>query len=233
MIYIVHGEDISKSRILVQNQQKKLNAQSRIELDITETTPEEMHEKSHSNDLFGNPPFIVLNITNMGRLNADLFIDVLSKIPHTTTLILLSAKSLPKTNAFIKNADKLKAKTNFNDLIPQGNIFKLVDSIFYKQREKSYSELQKLLSDSVSPFEILPLIFYGLRMVTSAKFNSPSFKKLHDFVKNKSSSQAKLFTAGQLKDIFNKLRELDMKSKLSEIDEEMLIPVVIETVLNS
>jgi len=233
MIYIVHGDDLSKSRILIQNQQKKLNSKSRIEVDITETTPEEIYKKSHSNDLFGNPPFIVLDITNAGRLNLDPFIKILEKIPDTTNLIVLSAKSLSKTNAFIKNAGKLKARTNFNELVPQGSVFKLVDATFYKQRGKAYSELSKLLADSVSPFEIFSLVLYGLRTVSSANFNSPSYKKLHDFVKKKSQSQSKLFTTQQLINIFEELRKIDMKSKLSEIDEEILIPMTVEIVLNS
>jgi len=37
----------------------------------------------------------------------------------------------------------------------------------------------------------------------------------------------------QLISIYENFRRIDMKSKLSEIDEEMLIPMVIETVLNS
>ena len=233
MIYIVHGDDLSKSRALIQNQQKKLNIDSRIELSISDTTPEEIYEKSHSNDLFGNPPFIVLDVTSAGRMNLDNFIEMLEKIPVSTTLIILSGKSLPQTNAFIKNSLKLKAKTNINDLIPTSNTFRLVDALFYKQREKAYLELSKLQNDQVSPFEIFSLIFYGLRNVASAKFNTSSFSKMHDFVKRKSLSQANLYSTNQLIKIFEDLRKLDMKSKLSEIDEELLIPMVIETVLNS
>ncbi len=233
MIYIVHGEDLSKSRILVLNQQKKLNVEKRIELDITNTTPEEIFEKSHSNDLFGNPPFIVLDITSAGRLNVDSFVQVLERVPNTTTLIVLSGKSLSNTNPFIKNASKLKAKTNINELVPQANVFRLIDAIFYRQREKSYLELSKLLLESVSPFEIFSLVSYGLRTVSSAKFNSSSFKKLHDFVKRKSQSQANLFTTHQLINIFEEIRKLDIKSKMGEIDEELLIPMTIEMVLNS
>jgi DNA polymerase III delta subunit len=233
MIYIVHGDDISKSRILIQNQQKKLNIESRIEINLTDITPEEIYERSHSNDLFGNPPFIVLDITSAGRMNMDKYIEMLEKVPAATTIIILSGKSLPQTNAFIKNSSKLRAKINANEIIPQSNIFSFVDAVFYRQREKAYSELSKLLNDRVSPFEILTMFFYGLRTLASAKFNSPAFSRLHDFVKRKALSQANLFTENQIKNIFEELRIIDMKSKLSEIDEELLIPMAIEKVLNS
>lgn len=233
MIYIVHGDDISKSRILIQNQQKKLNLENRIEINIVDTTPDAIYEKSHSNDLFGSPPFIVLDITSAGRLNVDKHIEMLEKAPVAATIIILSGKSLPKTNAFIKNAVRLKAKINANEIVPQSNIFSFVDAVFYKQREKSYLELSKLLKDQISSFEILSMLFYGLRTLSSAKFNTPSFSRLHDFVKRKAQSQANLFTENQIIDIFEQLRILDMKSKLSEISEELLIPMAIEKVINS
>lgn len=233
MIYIVHGDDISKSRILIQNQQKKLNIESRIEMYITEITPEAIYEKSHSNDLFGNPPFIVLDVTSAGRMNMDEYIKMLGKAPIAATIIILSGKSLPQTNTFIKNSVKLKAKINANEIVPQSNIFSFVDAVFYRQREKAYLELSKLLKDQVSSFEILSMFFYGLRTIASAKFSTTSFSRLHDFVKRKALSQANLFTENQIKDIFEQLRIIDTKSKLSEISEELLIPVAIEKVLNS
>ena len=233
MIYIVHGEDLSKSRILIQNQQKKLNAESRIEIDITEVTPEILFEKGCSSDLFGNPPFIVLDVTKAGRLNLEGFLEKIEKIPVSTTIIILSGKSLPKTNIFLKNSQKLKARVNINESLPKSNVFNFVDAVFYKQRDKSYKELSKLLNDGVSPFEIFSMLFYGLRNVSSAKFDSPSFKKMHPFVKSKSQSQSKLFSESELVNFFEEFRKIDMKSKLSEINEELLIPIAIETVLNS
>lgn len=233
MIYIVHGEDLAKSRILIQNQQKKMGVESRIEFEISDITPEALYEKGCSNDLFGNPPFIVLDVTNAGRMDLEPYISKLEKIPEPTTVIILSGKSLSKTNSFIKNTQKLKAKLNINEVAPQSNIFNLVDAVFTKQRDKSYLELAKLIKDQVSAFEIFSMLFYGLRTVASAKLESPSFLKMHEFVKNKSKSQSKQFSQEQLINIFEKFRIIDMKSKLSEIDEELLIPMAIETVLNS
>jgi len=233
MIYIVHGDDLVKSRALILNQQKKLGCESRLEFEISDITPKELLEKSCSNDLFGNQPFIVLDVTNAGRMNLDPYLNVIKKMPPLTTLIILSGKTLSKSNLFIKKSQELKARPNLNEVTPSSNIFNFIDAVFYKQREKAYKELAKLLKDGVSPFEILPMIFYGIRTVASSKFEAPSYKKLHSFVKSKSSSQAKLFTEEQLKNIFEKFRKIDMKSKLSEIDEELLIPMTIEIVLNS
>ena len=77
------------------------------------------------------------------------------------------------------------------------------------------------------------MMFYGLRSISTAKFNSPSYNKTSGFVKNKSRSQSLLFSEEQLINIYEKFRKLDMKSKLSEIDEGVLVPLAIEIVLNS
>jgi len=233
MIYIVHGDDVSKSRLLIQNQQKKMGLESRLELKISEITPTQLLEKSCSRDLFGNPPFIVLDISDAGRMDLSSFIEKMEKIPKDTTLIILSEKELPKSNIFIKNIKNLKAKLNLNEIAPQSNIFNFVDAVFYKQRGKAYQELSKLLKDDVSPFEIFSMLNYGLRTIASAKFESPSYQKMSNFVKRKAYSQSKLFSQEQIAELFEKLREIDMESKLSEIDEDLLIPTTIETVLNS
>jgi len=77
------------------------------------------------------------------------------------------------------------------------------------------------------------MLNYGLRTIASAKFESPSYQKMSGFVKRKAYSQSKLFSQEQIVGLFEKLRKIDMGSKLSEIDEDLLIPTTIETVLNS
>ena len=217
---------------MIQNQQNKCGC-TRQEISVSEVTPESLYEMCCSNDLFGTPPFIVLDISGAGRMNLEPYIEKIEKIPDQTTLVILSNKQLTKTNIFIKNVGTLKAKLNLNELKPQSNIFKFVDSVFYKRREDAYLELSKLINDGVSPFEIMPMMFYGLRSISTAKFNSPSYNKTSGFVKNKSRSQSLLFSEEQLINIYEKFRKLDMKSKLSEIDEGVLVPLAIEIVLNS
>jgi DNA polymerase III delta subunit len=233
MVYIVHGEDLVKSRALILNQQRKLGCESRMEFEISDISPETLFEKVVSNDLFGNPPFIVLDITNAGRSDLKPYLEVIKKSPQTTSLIILSGKTISKSNLFIKNSQALKARETLNEIPPKSNVFNFVDAVFYKQRNKSYTELAKLITNGVSPYEILPMMFYGLRTIASSKFNSPSNKRLHPFVKNKASSQAKLYSENQIKDFFEKFRQIDRKSKLSEIDEDLLIPMTMEIVLHS
>ncbi len=233
MIYLVHGDDFSKSRNLVLNQQKKLNIESKTEINLAETTPEAIFELTHRGDLFGGPAMIVLNISKAGRMNLEPYIKTLEKIPENNTIVILSDKVLSSTNAFIKASVKLNAKVLLNVQIPQGNAFKLADALFNKQREKTYAELTKLLVGDIDPFEIFSALVYGLRNVAFAKFNSPSFAKAKDFIKFKAQSQQKGYSEEQLKNFYDYFRQTDRDAKNGNLDPELMVPLAIEKVLNS
>jgi DNA polymerase III delta subunit len=233
MIYIVHGDDFTKSRNLILNQQNKLGVESRGELDIGDLTPEDFFSHVHSSGLFGEKQFLVLNISKSGRTNLEPFVEKLEKIPENIILIVLSDKILTNSNAFIKKSAGLEAKVIFNQKAPLSSTFKFVDALFYKQRDTAYRELSKLTEDQTDPFEIFSMILWGLRNVTQASFNNQKFFRGKDFIKNKVCSQSKFFTPKSLKQIYGALSNIDRESKVGGIDPELLVPLAVEKVLNS
>ena len=173
MIYIVHGEDTSKSRALILNHQKKLGVATKILLDIKSATPNEVYEKSISNSLFGETPLVVLDVTEAGRGEYKSFIGAIKKIPENTTLIIFSPKSLPKTNVFIANAKDLKAKILENNVFADANIFRFTDVLYSKNRVGTYKELNKLILEEYEPFYIFSMILYGLRNIAKVLWQAP------------------------------------------------------------
>lgn len=233
MIYIVHGEDTSKSRKLIINQQKKLNVEKNQEHSILDVSPEKLNELINSIDLFGEYPFLILNITNTGRSNFEKQVEILEKTPDKTTVIIYSEKALPKTNIFIKNADSLKAKVIDNPLIPEGNVFRFVDAVFSKRRTFAYKELQSLLEEKHDSFELFAQLQYGLRTTMSAKLNTSAHQEAKSFIKAKAENQAKLFTLETLKELYDYYYSLDKKVKIGEISPEMMLTMAVEKVINS
>ena len=233
MIYIVHGDDFTKSRNLVLNQQKNLDVETRTELEIGNLTPEEIYSLTHSSGLFGEGQFLVLNISKAGHTNLDPFIEKLTKIPDNIILIILSDKSLSGTNTFIKNASKLNAKIILNQKVPLSNTFKFIDAVFYKQRDTAYRELSKLTDDRVDSLEIFSMILWGLRNVAQAKFENKKFFSGRDFVKNKANTQSKLFTTESIKSLFSVFSNMDKELKTGGLDVGLLVPMAVEKVLNS
>jgi len=232
MIYLVHGDDYAKSRRLVLNQQKKLSMGLKVERDAADFSPRELYETACSFDIFGNPPFIVFNIPNTKIAESEEYIKIAKKIPDKTVLIILCQKELGRTNAFYKNASKLKAKVVLNNKAQTSNIFKFVDSVFFQNKNSSYEELEKLTDEGNDPFYILSMLLYGLRNITHAKFSTVEFAKKSSFVREKALIQAENFTHQNIKDLFNFMYDVDKKLKTGLINQEIALVYTIEKILN-
>jgi DNA polymerase III delta subunit len=233
MIYIVHGDDYAKSRRLVLNQQKKLALGLRVEKETEDFSPRELYETACSFDIFGNPPFIVLNIPHTKLAEADDYIKVMQKIPKESVLIILCERELGRTNAFYKNAAKLKAKVVLNNQPQTSNIFKFVDSVFFKNKNTAYEELEKLTEEGADTFYLLSMLLYGLRNVAHAKFSTVEFAKKSNFVREKSLAQAEHYTQQDIRDMFNLMYQTDKKLKTGLINQEVALVYTMEKILNT
>lgn len=230
MIYIVHGENLSASRTTILNLQKKLGAESKIEVLLSETNPQNLLEICSSFDIFSKPPFIVLDISLAGRTDLDKYIAVIKKIPTETTLTILTSKALPKTNAFIKTAANLKATVLQSRSFQNSNIFRFADLVFSGNRNATYRELNKLIQDAEDPFYIFSMLLYNLRNIAYAKFNSPSFNKIAPFAKEKSKVTAEKFAQEALIKLYKNFYAMDRDVKSGTILGELLIPLAVERV---
>jgi len=239
MIYIVHGDDLSKSRVLIVNQQKKSNVETKTEVGINDISPTKLVELATSGDLFGNTPFIVLDITNAGKLDLNPYVEKLvglpaqAGLPQKATLIILSAKPLSNTNPFIKNVSKLKAKIIENERKPEGNIFRFIDYLFLKKRKLAYKEAANLSKEGLDPFYIFSMLLYEARNVASVIFDSPKLYKLSPFAKSKAVSHSKSFSEAKIKRLFNDFLTIDKQTKVGEITPDLMLMLAMEKVLNS
>lgn len=232
MIYILHGENLALARSLILNLQKKLNVEERREFGLLDITPSQLLEAVTTFDLFGNPPFVVFDITNMGRTNVDDYIKVLYQVPSPANLIILAAKELTASNAFIKAAPDLKAKVVLSASKPTANVFKFLDSLFSQNRSSAYTELRNLIVSGEDHFYLFSMTLYQLRNIAHAKFNSPRFNKLAPFVKSKAKKLAERFSQEQIKEFYSYFYSLEKDSKTGKISIDVAIPLAVEKVLN-
>jgi DNA polymerase III delta subunit len=233
MIYIVHGEDTSKSRSLILNHQKKLGVPEKVLLDVKSASPNELYERSISTSLFGEAPLIILDVTDAGRSNMEGFIETMKKIPEATTLIVFSTKQLSKTNAFISNAAQLKAKVLENTVFADANIFKFTEVLYSKNRPGTYRELNKLLSEDYDPFYIFSMVLYGIRNLAKVLWSAPSTHKMKPFQLDKNRATLEHFSEDKVKQLFADLYDIEKKAKTGQVPIDMMLTLGIEKVLNS
>ncbi len=232
MIYIVHGDDYPKSRKLIINQQKKLAMGLKTERDISDITPKELYEIACSFDIFGNAPFVVLNIPATKVADSETYVDVMKKIPTETVLIVLCDRELGRTNTFYKSAEELHARVVLNTETQDSNVFKFVDSLFMKNKLAAYDELEKLTQEDTNTFYILSMILYGLRNITHAKYTTVEFAKKSNFVRNKALVQADNFSTQDINELYMFMYDTDKKLKTGLIDSEVALVYTIEQILN-
>jgi DNA polymerase III delta subunit len=77
------------------------------------------------------------------------------------------------------------------------------------------------------------MLLWGLRNVAQAKFGNTNFFKGRDFVRDKSLSQARLYSEDSIKNIYTLFMNMDKDVKTGGIEEAMLIPITVEKMLNS
>lgn len=232
MLFVLHGENIIRSRNAVLGLKGKLGME-KLEFPIGEISAEQLLDTCLSFDIFGTPPFIILNISNAGRMQVTSYVAILSRIPNEAVLVVLAGKTLPKTNPFLKEVEKLGGKIIVSSEKPQSNIFKFLDSVFSRDRTTAYTELRDLLLDDEDPFKLFSMLLYALRNVASAKFIAPNFEKQAPFVRQKSRRQADNFSEHAISNLFKIFYDLDVKSKLGEIPKDILVPLALEEVFKA
>lgn len=232
MIYIVHGDDTSKSRALVLNHQKKLGLESKITLELKNTNTVELLEKCSSTSLFGETPMVVLDISDAGKANMETYFDTIKKIPASTTLVIFSSKPLTKSNIFISKAIEIDAKILENNVFTDANIFKFTDVLFSKNRAATYTELSKLLVEDFDPFYIFTMILFGLRSMAKVLWNAPSVAKMKPFQVSKNMNTLNRFSEQKIKQLYFYLYDIEKRAKTGEVTPEMMLTFAIEKVIN-
>lgn len=230
MIYILHGEDIVSSRQFISKLQEQYKIGSKIEVEILETSPEEIREYVSGVDMFGDAKMVVLDVSKMGRMNADKFIEVIKGVPEDIIFVVLTSKKLSKSNAFTKNSVGIKAKTMLFKGTKKSNIFKFSDLVFEGKKAAAYKELRRLILAGEDPVGIFAMLTYGLRNIAYAELNSPMINKIPPFVKSKVQRQSQAFTEKQILYMYEKFYEMDRDVKSGKLDKELLVPLAIETV---
>ncbi len=229
MIFVLHGENLTEIRKFIINLQNEHNVGSKVELFVEETSPAEFNEAVSSIDMFGGTTMVVLDISKAGRMKLDDYIAVLEKVADEVIVIIVAIKDLTKTNVFIKNSVKLKARVVSFKVSTR--VFKFVDAVFNGNREESYKILRELVLEEEEPIYILSMLIYGLRNIGIAKLESPELNKMAPFIKSKAVAQARKFSEESVKDLYEFFYELDRDVKIGKISPEILVPLAIEKII--
>ena len=231
MIYILHGDNLPKSRDFILDLERSLGDCAKFEFRALDTLSEKIEEVGLSVDMFGRPKLIVIDISGAGRMNLTGYKDVAKRISDYANVVILSGSELTKGNEFIKSSQEIGAKIIINKTPATSNIFAFVDAVVAKNRSLSYLELKNLLLSGEDDIYLLTMLTYGLRNLSYAKFKSEAFSKIPPFAKNKVQSATSKYSEVGIKEIYKYFYDLDLKAKTGGYPDGILVPLAIEKML--
>ena len=120
-----------------------------------------------------------------------------------------------------------------NESLVTGTSFDFVDAVMRKDRINSYKLTHRELDRDKDPFELFALLMYGLRSLAQIKLESPSSSGMNPYVRSKQKNLIGKYTEDGVKDMFKEFYELDLKTKVGEINPEVMLTLAVEKVLNS
>jgi len=105
------------------------------------------------------------------------------------------------------------------------DIFRTIDAIALKDKRKALTLLHKHLEKGDSHLYLLAMIGFQFRNLLAIK--SGARPNLHPYAIRKTIQQAKAFSLEELKKIYRKLFEADLKIKTGQLDPETALDVLI------
>jgi len=235
MIYLLHGENTSASRNNLLSIQKKHSTASdnsidKIELNPLTTTPAQLINTCMYIDMFGSTPFIIFDVSGVGRQNLSPYAEKLDEVPKETILVIYSDKELTKTNPFLIGAQKNKATIIQSPLFKNSNVFRFIDNVYSLKRKQSYMELRNLLNANEDEIYILTMLEYGLRTMAYIKFESKMTLTLSPQMRGRAKATSENFTQENVMKLYDELYRIDKEAKTGEIPTSILLPLTIEKI---
>lgn len=150
-------------------------------------------------------------------------------------LILLTGSDLQLLNSEIEKISNYKNEGTIEEadveILVKGkinsNIFETIEAISGGNKKRAIELFRKQLKSGNDPFYILSMYVFQIRNLlkiedaserTGNQYEVAKIAKLHPFVVQKGISQARFFGREKLKNIFNKLQEIDLKVKTGKAE---------------
>jgi len=114
------------------------------------------------------------------------------------------------------------------------NIFTLIDAVGNRQQKLALKLINDQLNEGLEPMVLLNLLIRHIRLLTMIKDNGESTSDAlarelgqHPFVVKKALAQSRSYTLSQLKKLYQKLLEIEMKLKSSTTDPGLLFDLLV------
>ncbi len=230
MLILLHGENVGASRQALVDLKKNYSADSISVFDGKKFDEDKFARVCETPSMFSDRRLIVIE----GKLPSSTISNQQLAISNDTDLVFWLGEQLKPSNKLFKQVRELDGQIRaFKSAIPK-NVFGFLDALGYKNKEKSFLELHRLLDQGESPVYLLTMIVWQVRNLLRVKLHNDSGSKLkmNPFVLRKAKGQVKDFEEEELVGIFRNLLKAEVKLKTTSLDPVLVLDRVVDRITN-
>jgi DNA polymerase III delta subunit len=225
MAYFLYGSNQKDLKDFIKKYKDKNDFLTK-EFEVSEENLEEILISILSESLFGEKFLYIIDITNSSEETIFSLSKRLKKESkeNSTNVIVQYSDDLISRSKILTSFDGFTYE-NFENEKPE--IYKLVDLIISGNLKEVYTEITRLGISNVDEIHIFNLVVSGFRSIEYFCLDLDQKKSVLPFKKNFYEKLSGRYTASEIKNISQKLFEMDLKFKTGELTEDMVLTSLI------
>jgi DNA polymerase III delta subunit len=230
MLYLLHGENVGASRQALVDLKKNYAADSISVFDTKKFDEDEFARVCETPSLLSDRRLIVVE----GKLPQSAISNQQLTISNATDVVFWLGEEVKPSNKLFKLVKSAGGQIrHFRPTIPK-HVFGFLDALGYKNKQKSFLELHRLLDQGESSIYLLTMIAWQMRNLLRVKlYNGGGPKpKAAPFVLRKAKSQVKNFEEEELVEVFHKLLEAEIALKTTPQEPKLVLDMLVKTIVN-
>ena len=240
MLYLLHGENLGASREALIELKKNYSSDSVSVFDAKKMDEDEFTRACETPSLLSDRRLVIVEgkppsatIQQFNNLT----------ICPSVDLVFWLGEQLKPSNKLFKQIKELGGQIqHFKPTIPK-HVFGFLDALGYKNKQKTFLELHRLLDQGESPVYLLTMIVWQIRNLLRVKVSHlrqgfggqakcQGVKGMNPFVLRKAQSQVKNFEEEDLVGVFRKLLEAEVALKTTQQDPKLVLDLLVNEWLN-
>ena len=226
MLLLLHGENVSASRSALLELKKNYSSDSISVFDAKKFDEDEFVRVCETPSMFADHRLVIIE----GKPSSPPHFLTSPPLPPTTDLVFWIPDQLKSSNKLFKLVKELGGQIRaFKPAIPK-HVFGFLDALGYKNKQKSFLELHRLLDQGESPVYLLTMMVWQIRNLLKVKLslNSGPKPKMNPFVLRKTKGQVKNFEEEELVGVFGKLLEAEVALKTTQQDPKLVLDLLVD-----
>ena len=232
MLYLLHGEDISASREALLELKKNYSSDSVSVFDAKKFDEDEFTSVYETPSMFAGHRLVIIE----GKLPTSTVkqFDNLTICP-SSDLVFWIPDQLKSSHKLFKQIKEFGGQIrHFKPAIPK-HVFGFLDALGYKNKQKSFLELHRLLDQGESPVYLLTMMVWEARNLLKVQLSLTGGPKpkMAPFALSKAKVKVRNFEEGELVEIFHKLLEAEIALKTTKIDSVLTLDRLVDSIISN